>query len=181
MAEAAMETAMETAMSEGSVEAIPEIALPFVAWSRVWSPLVPAPWREEAWYALSRPGRFADCESAFLDAFVVAFPAPAVPLLLHAALDRDGGTVREDWMRVIAHLGLRWNARTLPPDHLAAACDVLVCALARAEDVLVRELCQRYLQPWCAVATERLDGRDAVITDLPRAFAADLRAAVTRG
>jgi hypothetical protein len=154
-----------------------EAALPFVAWSRVWSPLAPQAWREEAWQALSLPGSFADSESAFLSAFVVGLPAPDVPLLLHAALGREGGAVREDWMRVIHHLGLHCNEQALPPDHLGAACDVLVCALEREESVLIRELRKRYLKPWCAVASERLAAKDDAIARLPEAFAADLRTA----
>ena len=158
------------------VETLQEAALPFVAWSRVWSPLAPEAWREEAWQALSLPGRFADCESAFISAFVVGLPAPNVPLLLHAALGRDGGAVREDWMRVIHHLELHWNEQVLPPDHLGAACDVLVCAVEREESVLIRELRKRYLEPWCTVATERLAVRGGVIAHLPEVLAADLRA-----
>ena len=156
-----------------------EAALPFVAWARVWSPLVPEAWREEAWQALSLPGRFADCESAFLNAFVIGLPTPDAPLLLHAALGLDGGTVREDWMRVIQHLELRWNEKTLPPDHLGAACDILACAITREENLLIRELCKRYLEPWCPVASHRLAGKDDKITYLPEAFLADLRMAQT--
>jgi hypothetical protein len=156
------------------VETLQEAALPFVAWSRVWSPLVPEAWREEAWQALSLPGRFADCESAFLSAFVVGLPAPDVPLLLHAALGRDGGVVREDWMRVINHLGLRWKGKSLPPDHLGAVCDVLIYAILREESVLISELRKRYLEPWCAVASESLAGKDHAIASLPGMFAADL-------
>jgi hypothetical protein len=156
-----------------------EAAFPFVAWSRVWSPLAPEAWREEAWQALSLPGRFADCESTFLSAFVIGLPTPDVPLLLHAALGRDGGSVREDWMRVIQHLELRRNERALAPDHLAAACDLLACAITREETVLIHELCKRYLEPWCALATQRLAGKEDAIAHLPQAFAADLGAART--
>jgi len=156
------------------VEALPESALPFVAWSRVWSPLAPEASRKEAWQALSLPGKFEDCESAFISAFVVGLPAPEVPLLLHAALGREGGTVREDWMRVIQHLGLRWNGKALPPDHLGVACDVMTCATVREESVLIRELRRRYLEPWCAFASERLAGKDPAIASLPEMFAADL-------
>jgi hypothetical protein len=156
-------------------------ALPFVAWSRVWSPLAPEAWREESWHALALPASFAASESAFLGAFVVGLPAPDVPLLLHAALGRDGGAVREDWMRVIQHLGLRWNEQALPPDHLGAACDVLACATLREESILIRELRKRYLEPWCAVANERLAGRDDAIARLPEVFAADLQDAFSKG
>ena len=110
-------------MEAFAVEPSHEAALPFIAWSRIWSPLAPTAWREEAWQVLSLPGRFMDCESAFLSAFVVGLPSPTVPLQLHAALGRDGGTAREDWMRVIQHLELRWNEQTLPPDHLGVACE----------------------------------------------------------
>jgi hypothetical protein len=151
-----------------------EVALPFVAWSRVFSPLSPEAWREEAWQALSLPGEFADCESAFMSAFVVGLPAPDVPLQLHAALGQDGGCVRENWMRVIQHLELRWNEQTLPPDHLAVACDVMVCAIERDEGVLIRELCKRYLEPWCAAASHQLTGKDEAVACLPSLFAGDL-------
>jgi len=154
-----------------------EAALPFVAWSRVWSPLSPEAWREEAWQALGLPGTYAASESDFLSAFVVGLPGPDVPLLLHAALGRDGGAVREDWMRVIGHLDLVWNAHALPPDHLGAACDVMAASIVREEHVLIRELRERYLEPWCAAASGRLAGRGDVIAGLPRAFAADLAAA----
>jgi hypothetical protein len=156
------------------LERLQEAALPFVAWSRVWSPLAPEDWREEAWQALCLPGCFADCESEFLSGFVVGLPAPDVPLLLHAALGRDGGVVREDWMRVINHLGLRWNGKSLPPDHLGAACDVLAYAILREESVLIGELRKRYLEPWCAVASDRLASKDLAIASLPGVFAADL-------
>jgi hypothetical protein len=161
------------------VETMQEAVLPFVAWSRVWSPLAPEAWREEAWQALSLPGRFADCESAFISAFVVGLPAPDVPLLLHATLGRDGGVVREDWMRVINHLGLRSKGKSLPPDHLGAACDVLAYAILCEESVLSGELRKRYLEPWCAAASERLAGKDHAIASLSEVFAADLAAVPT--
>jgi TorA maturation chaperone TorD len=148
-------------------------ALPFVAWARIWSPLVPASWRAEAWQALTLPGCFDACESEFTSAFVVGFPAPEVPLLLHATLGRDGASVREDWMRVIGHLGLRRNGRTLPPDHLGVACDVLAAAIQHEEAILIGELRKRYLDPWCAVAAQRLEAT-AVVGGLPRRFALDL-------
>lgn len=153
-------------------------ALPFVAWARVWSPLAPADWRDEAWQALALPGRFSDCESEFLSTFVVGLPAPPVPLLLHAALGRDGGAVREDWMRVIAYLGLRFGERMLPPDHLGGACEAIAFAIEREERVLIRELVRRYVEPWCGVASERLAAsrRDDVVARLPGLFAAQLRA-----
>jgi hypothetical protein len=42
--------------------------------------------------------------------------------------------------------------------------------------VLIHELCKRYLEPWCGVASERLAGKHNAIERLPEAFSADLRA-----
>ncbi len=164
-------------MMDASLDA----ALPFIAWARIFSPLASTEVREEAWRALTLPDRFADCESEFNSAFVVGLPAPRVPLLLHATLGRDGTAVREDWMRVIAHLQLRWNEKSLPPDHLGVACDVLAAAIAQQEDFLVGELFERYLEPWCAAAVEVLGGGSGGVALLPSRFAEDLSNAVRDG
>lgn len=165
-------------MKMGDARSAPyESALPFVAWARVWSPLAPEAWRDEAWQALALPGRRAEAEAEFIGTYVAGVPAPPVPLVLHAALGRAGDAVREDWMRVIAHLALRWGERSLPPDHLGVACDVLARAIERGEDVLVRELVDRYLDPWCEVARARLASRADPPARLPGLFAADLSAA----
>lgn len=153
-----------------------DAALVFVSWARIWSPLAPARARDEAWQALSLPGCFADGEAEFLATFVVGLPAPPVPLLLHAALGRDGGAVREDWMRVMAHLGLRFGDRSLPPDHLGGACELLACAIDHDDTVLIRELLERYFVPWTEVAAEHVAGAPhGAIARLPALFAADLR------
>lgn len=151
-------------------------ALPFVAWSRIWSPVVPEAWREEAWRALALPGSWPELEPEFWETFQAGLPSPRVPLLLHAALNRDGGGTREDWMRVMAHLGLTWDGHRLPPDHLAAACEILACAIECQEGVLVHELRARYLLPWCAAARARLAETGSSLAALPERFEADLRA-----
>lgn len=150
-----------------------ERALPWVAWSRIWSPLAPDAERDAAWQGLDLPGTWSDAEPAFWQTFHVGAPVPPVPLILHSALGRDGGQAREDWMRVVTHLGLRWSEHRLQPDHLGAACEVLACTIARGEPVLTRELCARYLLPWCDVARERLG--DAFAGLLER-FRGDVRA-----
>jgi hypothetical protein len=147
-----------------------------LAWSRIWSPLVSEEMREDAWRALELPGAWSRVEAAFWPTFHVGLPAPRVPLLLHAALGRDGGQAREDWLRVASHLGLTWSeGRTLPPDHLGIACELLACALRAEEDVLVRELCTRYLRPWCEWARARLAAEEGTLAVLPAVFEADLR------
>lgn len=151
------------------------VPLRLMAWSRIWSPLVPEEWREDAWQALELPGEWSQVEAAFWPTFHVGLPAPRVPLLLHAALNRDGGQAREDWMRVASHLGLTWSEHTLPPDHLGIACELLACALRNDEDVLVRELCTRYLRPWCDWARVQLAGEEGPLGALPVRFEADLR------
>lgn len=145
-----------------------------LAWSRVWSPLVPNEWRREAFELLALPGRWSELEPAFWSTFHVGMPAPRVPLLLHAALGRDGGRAREDWLRVASHLGLVFAEHTLPPDHLAVACELLAAALRAGEDVLVRELCSRYLRPWSDFARARLAADEPALSALAASFAADL-------
>jgi hypothetical protein len=160
------------------VNASPEGALRFVAWSRLFSPLVPESWREEAWALLGLPGAWAHVAPDFWSTFHVGLPGPRVSLLLHAGLGVDGGRAREDWMRVASHLGLEWAEHTLPPDHLGVAAEVFACALGAGEDVLVRELGARYLQPWCERARQRLEGAPEPFRAVPERFAADLASAV---
>lgn len=143
-------------------------------WSRVWSPLVPVAWREAAWRELGLPRTWPELEPDYWSVFQVGLPAPQAPLLLHAALGTAGANAREDWLRVIDHLGLEWTERRLAPDHLGAACEVVACALARGEALLARELVERYLEPWCRAAVERIEP-DRPVADLPRRFARDLR------
>lgn len=149
-----------------------------LAWSRVFSPLVPELWRKEAWEALGLPGAWPEVEAAFWSTFHVGLPGPRVPLLVHAAIGCDGGRAREDALRVAAHLGLALGEHTLPPDHLAIVCELLACAIEAEEDVLVRELCARYALPWCAAAQKRLAADTSALGTLPGRFAADLRALV---
>jgi hypothetical protein len=146
-----------------------------LAWSRIFSPLVPPEWRADAWQLLELPGTWAEAETEFWSTFEVGLPGPRVSLLLHAALGRDGGRAREDWLRVASHLGLVWEEHTLPPDHLGIACELLACAVHAGEDVLVRELCTRYLRPWCEAARARLAADAGALGALPSRFEADLR------
>lgn len=156
-------------------------ALPFAAWSRIWSPLVSEPLRAEAWSALELPGAYEEHATVLWSTFQVGMPLPLVPLLLHAALGLEGASAREDWLRVIHHLHLTWNEQRLPPDHLGIACEVFACAIEACEPVLVRELRQRYLRPWCEVAIERLGAREHPLVFLPERLRDDLIAAPDLG
>lgn len=147
----------------------------FIAWSRVWSPLVPEPMRDDAWQLLELPDRWSLHEPEFWQTFHVGVPAPPVPLLLHAALGVAGDVAREDWMRVMTHLGLAWQGHRLPPDHLGPACEILACAIEAGEAVLIEELCQRYLLAWCQLARARLADSGTALERLPKRFEADLR------
>jgi TorA maturation chaperone TorD len=151
-------------------------ALAFLAWARVWSPLPSEAERSEAWSALELPASYEHHRSEFWSAFHAGVPSRSVPLLLHAALGMEGAAVRMDWMRVIAHLRLRWNEGAVPPDHLGADCEVYACAIDRGEPVLIEELRRRYLLPWCEAASSRLARAAQPIRGLPARFAADLRA-----
>jgi hypothetical protein len=151
-------------------------ALPFIAWSRVWSPVTPEPLRREAWEALALPTRFDELDSLFWSTFHVGRPAPKVPLLLHAALQLEGARAREDWMRAMSYLELRFDELHLPPDQLGAACEVYACAIESEEPILIEELRRRYLLPWCRFARERLAEEESPLAFLPEQFEADLLA-----
>jgi len=151
-------------------------ALPFVAWSRIWSPVAPEPLRREAWEALALPGSFEELGPEFWSTFHVGSPAPKVPLLLHAALQLEGASARGDWMRAMSYLELRFDEFHLPPDQLGAACEVYACAIESEEPVLIEELRRRYLLPWCRFARERLTREDSSLAFLPEQFEADLLA-----
>jgi len=159
-------------------------ALACIAWSHIWSPVVPDPLREKAWRALGLPGSIASHDTEFWSTFQLGAVTPKVSLLLHAALKREGGAVRDDWMRVTRHLGLRFDGVHLPPDQLGVACEVFACAVEREESVLIEELRRRYLLPWCDLAKKALDGGSSRLTFLPARFEADLlalRAHTARG
>ncbi len=151
-------------------------ALPFVGWARIWSPLAPPELRTEAWEALGLPGSFAEVEPDYWSTFHLGDPTPPVPLLFHTALGMEGAHAREEWMRVLQFLGLHFEASALPPDHLAPGCEALAAAVDREDDVMVAELCRRYLLPWCRCAQDRLLGQTGPMRALADRFEADLRA-----
>jgi hypothetical protein len=159
----------EAPLSDAALE-----ALPIIAWSRVWSPLVPDELRQNAWQVLRLPDAFEKYSTEFWSTFMVGTPSPRIPTLLHGALQREGAAVREDWMRVASHLGLKWGEVHLPPDQLGAACEVYACAISRGEDVLIEQLRLRYLLPWCVYAQEALAAESSPLVFLPEMFGADL-------
>ena len=146
-----------------------------IAWSRIWSPLVSNEMRAEAWMALELPGTFAAMQSEYWSLFHVGSPAAPISTLLHAAPGREGGSVREDWMRAAHHLGLRWSDARLAPDRLGVACEVLACAMQREESVLIEELRRRYLLPWCEFAAGEFEHSSGPVASLPTTLAGDLK------
>jgi len=150
-----------------------EQALIMLAWGRIWSPLVSEDLQREAWHALDLPSDFDQIKVKLMGAFHVGQPSPPVPLLLHAALNQDGGAVREAWMRVMEHLHLVWNDVLLPPDHLGLACELFAIALEQKEGVLVAELAERFLIPWCGLAISVLQD-DAALLSMLNCFEKDL-------
>ena len=151
-------------------------AMVFVAWSRIWSPLVDDALRREAWQQLELPGDFDSTAADFLRAFHVAMPQPPATLLLHAALNQDGGNVREDFVRIMEYLDVEYeDAGRLPPDHLACACELFALAIHADEPVLVQGLRERYLGPWCVGAGRALGGHE-VLAAIVAQFTGDLAA-----
>ena len=150
--------------------AIPTEALVLIAWSRVWSPVIPKPLFEAAWQALDLPGDAAAHDTEYFSTFHAGFPAPRVPLLLHVALDRPGDSVRMDFLRLMSHLNMTAGDHMLAPDHLAIACEVVARAIADDEPVIVREIAERYLLPWCAVSARRLPGMESALRGIVERF-----------
>lgn len=150
-----------------------EHALAMLAWGRIWSPLVSEDLQREAWHGLDLPGDFDEIKVKLMGTFHVGQPSPPVPLLLHAALDQDGGAVREAWMRVMEYLHLVWNDVLLPPDHLGLACELFAIALEQEEIVLVGELAERFLIPWSGLAISVLQ-QDSALLSMLTCFEDDL-------
>ena len=157
-------------MSENSIDS----ALPFIAWSRVWSSVVPEEMQAEAWQALGLPDDFTTYKTDYWTLFHTGMPAPKVPLLLHAALNMEGNSVREDWLRVLSHLELEWEDLHMPPDQLGIACEIYACVIDRQEDFLIEELRTKYLRPWCDFALARLEHEESPLTFIVQHFAANL-------
>jgi nitrate reductase assembly molybdenum cofactor insertion protein NarJ len=123
--------------------------LDLLLWSRFFSPLVDDAERARIYAALDL-GDFAAVADDYWGTFHLGAPQPPVCLLLHAALQQDGGDLREDVVRVMEHLQLDWAGAPLPPDHAAALLELLAIAHRDDEPVLQRELHRRWLQPWVA-------------------------------
>lgn len=155
-----------------------DIGLCFIAWSRIWSSLVPDEWRSDAWENLSLPDDFQTHEGEYWSTFHLGDPTPKVSLLLHAALSLDGSAVRETWMRASQFLGLKRGSAVLPPDHLGPVCEAFAIALEREDRVLVRELADRFLLPWSRLAVETLQNSD-VMLDAVTAFERDINEVVS--
>ena len=153
-----------------------EKALLMIAWSRIWSPLVDDSLRSEAWQALDLPANYQSKKADYWTTFHVGAPQPEVPLILHAALNREGSGVREDWLRVISYLGLSWDEVHLPPDQLGAACEIYACAIEQGEQMLIEELRDRYLSPWCDMAAHSLTRAESSLLPLVQRFSTDLKA-----
>lgn len=145
--------------------------LVYLAWSRVFSPLVDDAQRQEAWEQLGVPGDFVAMQPAFWSAFHVGLPQPPAALLAHVLLGADGGVLREDIVRVLEYLELDWGDFRLPPDHLACILELLGVAVSSEEPVLVQGLRDRYLAPWCKRAADVLSADSAMASIVSRLYA----------
>lgn len=145
-------------------------ALVAIAWSRIWSPVVPCEAFVATWGALDLPDDAALRDTEFFSTFHAGFPAPKVPLFLHEALNLPGDHARIDFLRAMAHLGVKAGDKMLPPDHLAVACEIVACALSAGEQVIAAEIRDRYLLPWCAAAGARLMEDDDGLREIVRNF-----------
>lgn len=156
-------------------EPLHEASLLFTTWAQVWSPLVAEAIREQAWNALGLARPYSECHTEYWNVFHVGAPMPKISLVLHTALAREGASVREELLRVMHHLDLRWNEAHLAPDQLGVVCEVFAFAIDHGERVIVSELRSRYLLPWCDVAEQKLAAEQNDLVFLPQAFREDLQ------
>lgn len=148
-----------------------------LAWARLWSPIVDDAARAETWDALGLPGGFEAQRRTYWNTFHAGVPQPPVPMQLHALLQCDGAHLRETLLRVAGHLEVEPGVQRLPPDHLALLCELLALAIEREERVLVKELIERYLEPWVQAALAAVPAGQAGTRELLLAFADDARRA----
>lgn len=153
-----------------------QAALPMLAWSRIFSVMAPEDLRQEAWEALELQEDFEKCRSEFWTTFLVGNPTPVVSLLLHSELNLEGDPTRAAFIHLMTHLGLEWDDMHVPPDQLGAVCEIYACAIEREESVLISEIRERYLLPWCAKAKSQLMLSCPSLVFLIDRFAEDLKA-----
>lgn len=139
--------------AEATTIPTPQPLLRLLHWAMLWSPLRDEALGADSWQALGLPGHYRDHASAFNKLFVLDYPLPQVSLLLSFTLQREAGACREEWMRIAEYLGLTREGPSLPPDHLALACEVLAHCALHHERVLCTGITTRYLQPWLGKAT----------------------------
>lgn len=159
--------------------AAPEIkvgTLRMLAWARLWSPLSDEATLRATWGALGLPGDFDDVRIDYWNAFHAGIPQPPVPVLVHALVQRDAGTVREDLLRVAEYLEVEGGEHRLPPDHLGSVCELFALGLEREDPVLIAGLRERHLRPWIQAAGGALAGRPA-LSALLACFADDVDSA----
>lgn len=147
-------------------------------WSRIWSPLVPEDSISDSWQQLRLPGSWHEHQTAFLSAFHHGMPTPQISLLLHHTLGLPGNSTREEWMRLMSWLGLDLSEARLPPDHLAIACEAIAVAVDKDESVIVSEVLERYLFPWCELALTSL-GTKEILRRVPLLFKEELNSLQT--
>lgn len=124
----------------------------FLHWAMLFSPLRDDDLAADAWQALELPGEFSVIATDFNRHFVLDYPAPKASLMFSSLLQREAGACREEWMRIAAHLDIERTGPSLPPDHLALACEIVAHAITRNETLLLRGIAERYLLPWIQAA-----------------------------
>lgn len=143
----------------------------FLHWAMLFSPLRDDDLAADAWETLQLPGDFSAIATDFNRCFVLDYPAPKASPIFSALLQREAGACREEWMRIAAHLDLARTGPSLPPDHLALACEIIAHAITRNEQVLLQGILERYVMPWIRAAQEACE--DPLMQDLLQHFQHD--------
>ncbi len=163
-------------LNSNGLEAEHNLVDNFLVWSRLWSPFLDREQFQDAAATQDLSEWIQSNYEAVFNLFHIGFPAPAIPPLMHAALNLDGGRVREDIVRIMSFMDLQWSEHRLPPDHLAVLCDILAALLHEQQLPLAKALLDRYMIPWVTYASQQLQQQEhsSAAAEFLKVFTADV-------
>ncbi|MEH6548453.1 MAG: hypothetical protein V7711_13680 [Pseudomonadales bacterium] len=145
-----------------------EVALPLIAWSRLWNFEIPEADAEDAWQQLDLPHQYGEYASEIFSTFALVGTDIAI------ATNQNAEQVNTHLAASCEQLDLDWTVVPLPAQQLSAICEITAYAIEREENVLARDLVKTHLLPWCEVAERLLSREESALVFMVDDFAQDL-------